>query len=76
MSPSHLKIAAVPVERAERIYGAMLARGFRGDAPSMRHEAFRPSDAFFVLVAGCFFSLCRFVPVPRMIGLLVRGGTG
>jgi len=64
------------VERAERIYGAMLARGFRGDIPSMRRETFRPSDALFVLGAGCFFSLCRFVPVPRIIGLLVRGGTG
>jgi cobalt/nickel transport system permease protein len=64
------------VERAERIYGAMLARGFRGEFPSMRRETFRPSDAFFVLAAGGFFSLCRFVPVPRMIGYLVRGGTG
>jgi cobalt/nickel transport system permease protein len=64
------------VERAERIYGAMLARGFRGDVPSMRRETFRPSDAIFVLVAGGFFSLCRFVSVPRMIGLLFRGGTG
>jgi len=64
------------VERAERIYGAMLARGFRGDVPSMRRETFRPSDAFFVLAAGCFFSLCRFVPVTQMIGHLVPGGTG
>ena len=64
------------VERAERIYGAMLARGFRGDVPSMRRETFRPSDAVFVLAAGCFFSLCRFVPVPRLIGHLLRGGAG
>jgi len=64
------------VERAERIYGAMLARGFQGDVPSMRCETIRPSDALFVLAAGCFFSLCRFVPVPRMIGHLLRGVTG
>ena len=64
------------VERAERIYGAMLARGFRGEVPSMRREALRPSDVFFVLAAGCFFALCRFVPVPRMIGRLVRGLAG
>jgi cobalt/nickel transport system permease protein len=64
------------VERAERIYGAMLARGFRGDVPSMRHETFRPSDAFFVLAAGGFFCLCRFVPLPLLVGHLVRGGTG
>jgi cobalt/nickel transport system permease protein len=64
------------VERAERIYGAMLARGFRGDIPSMRRETLRPSDAVFVLAAGGFFALCRFVPVPQMIGRLVRGVTG
>src|SRR5512135_2603657 len=46
------------VERAERIYGSMLARGFQGDVPSMRRETFRLSDAFFVLVAVCFFFLC------------------
>ena len=64
------------VERAERIYGAMLARGFRGDIPSMRSEAFRPSDAVFVLAAASFFALCRFVPVSQMMGRLVRGMAG
>ena len=59
------------VERAERIYGAMLARGFRGEVPSMRREALRPADAFFLLAAGGFFALCRFVPVPQTIGRLV-----
>lgn len=60
------------VERAERIYGAMLARGFRGEIPAMRREALRPSDAVFVLAAGSFFALCRLVPVPETIGRLVR----
>jgi cobalt/nickel transport system permease protein len=64
------------VERAERIYGAMLARGFRGEVPSMRRETLRPSDAVFVLAAGSFFALCRLVPVPQMIGRLVRGVAG
>ena len=64
------------VERAERIYGAMLARGFRGDVPSMRLETFRPADAFFVLASGGFFALCRFVPVPQVIGGVVRGFAG
>jgi len=64
------------VERAERIYGAMLARGFRGDVPSMRREALRPADACFLLAAGGFFVLCRIVPVPQMIGRLVRGIAG
>jgi cobalt/nickel transport system permease protein len=64
------------VERAERIYGAMLARGFRGEVPSMRREALRPSDAAFVLAAGSFFALCRYVPVPQTIGRLLRGLAG
>jgi cobalt/nickel transport system permease protein len=60
------------VERAERIYGAMLARGFRGEVPTMRREALRPSDAVFVLAAVSFFALCRLVPVPETIGNIVR----
>ncbi len=64
------------VERAERIYGAMLARGFRGEVPSMRREALRIGDAAFVLASGGFFALCRLVPVPETIGRLVRGLAG
>jgi len=64
------------LERAERIYGAMLARGFRGEVPSMRREALGPSDVVFVLAAGSFFALCRLVPVPETIGRLVRGLAG
>ena len=64
------------VERAERIYGAMLARGFRGEVPTMRREALRPSDAAFLLAAGGFLALCRLVPVPQAIGHLVRGLAG
>jgi hypothetical protein len=42
----------------------------------MRREALRPSDAAFVLAAGGFFALCRFVPVPQMIGSLLQGLAG
>jgi cobalt/nickel transport system permease protein len=64
------------VERAERIYGAMLARGFRGDLPSMRQDALRAADAFYLLAAGSYLALCRFVPVPEAIGRLIRGIPG
>jgi len=64
------------VERAERIYGAMLSRGFRGEVPSMRREALRLTDVAFVLASGGYFALCRFVPVPETIGRLVRGLAG
>jgi cobalt/nickel transport system permease protein len=61
------------VERSERIYGAMLARGFQGEVPSMRQEAFRASDALFVSGTGCLFALCRLVPVPDALGRIARG---
>jgi len=61
------------VERAERIYGAMLARGFRGEVPSIRREDLRFTDALFVLVSGSYFALCRFVPVSETIGRFARG---
>jgi cobalt/nickel transport system permease protein len=64
------------LERAERIYGAMLARGFRGEVPSMRRETLRPSDALFLLASGSFFVLCRIVPVPQAIGSLLQGLAG
>jgi cobalt/nickel transport system permease protein len=64
------------VERAERIYGSMLARGFRGEVPSMRRERLRPADAFYVLATGSFFALCRLVAVPEAIGRFGRGLTG
>ncbi|GAB4241233.1 MAG: cobalt ECF transporter T component CbiQ [Deltaproteobacteria bacterium] len=64
------------VERAERVYGAMLARGFRGEVPSIRSESFRPSDAAFVAAAFGFFVFCRLVNVPELIGRLVGGSGG
>ncbi len=64
------------VERAERIYAAMLSRGFRGEVPSIRREEIRMSDILFVLAAGSFFALCRIVPVPAAIGNYLRGLTG
>jgi cobalt/nickel transport system permease protein len=64
------------VERAERIYNAMLARGFRGEVPSIRPESFRPRDAAFVAAACGYFALCRLVNVPEAIGRLVGGPGG
>lgn len=64
------------VERAERIYGAMLARGFRGAVPSMRDERLRAADAMFLVLSGSYFALCRLVAVPEMLGKIVRGVAG
>ncbi len=64
------------VERAERIYGAMLARGFHGEVPSMRREELRLPDAVFLVASVSFFALCRAVPVPETIGRVFRGLAG
>lgn len=64
------------VERAERIYGAMLARGFRGEVPSTKCEALRAADIAFVLASASFFALCRLVPVPEAVGRIVGGVAG
>ncbi len=60
------------VERAERIYGAMLARGFRGELLSTRSETLRVSDAVFVATSAALFAVCRLVPVPEVLGRLVQ----
>ncbi|MCF6158818.1 MAG: cobalt ECF transporter T component CbiQ [wastewater metagenome] len=42
-------------ERAERIYGAMVVRGFNGEMPSMQHFTFSYRDFLFIL--GIIISL-------------------
>lgn len=56
------------VERAERIYYAMLARGFRGDMPANRRYSIATRDLVFAgLVAACLF-VFRFYPVSVTLG--------
>ena len=64
------------VGRAERIYGAMLARGFRGEFPSARQERLRAADVLFLAASGAYFALCRLVPVPETIGRFLGKITG
>ncbi len=57
--------------RAERIYAAMLGRGFDGRARSFRRLSFSARDAVFVLGwCGAFLSF-RLVNVPQLLGSLV-----
>jgi len=64
------------VERAERIYSAMLPRGFTGDIPSMKRHLFRVEDLVFVLVAIFVTIFFRVAPVPELIGRLLQGVMG
>jgi len=64
------------VERAERIYSAMLSRGFTGDIPSMKRHLFRGVDVLFVSVTVVVLVVFRLVPVPELIGRFLQGIMG
>ena len=64
------------VERAERVYTAMLSRGFSGDMPSMKRRAIGPADLLFLALTAAALTVFRLVPVPEMIGRLLQGGRG
>jgi cobalt/nickel transport system permease protein len=56
------------VERAERIYSAMLSRGFQGDMPTMKQFKLRFVDVAFTLSAILGLALFRFFPIPDILG--------
>jgi len=56
------------VERAERIYSAMLSRGFNGDIPSVKKYRLRLTDVLYVLTTIAFLAIFRLVPITGMIG--------
>lgn len=60
------------IERAERIYNAMLSRGFRGQIPSMRQFSFTLSDAVFVFLTLAFLFTLRFFNITEIIGRFVQ----
>ena len=55
-------------ERAERIYSAMLSRGFRGDIPVLIPTHIKAADLLFVTVTISFTLLFRFYPVTEGVG--------
>ena len=60
------------VERAERIYSAMLSRGFRGDILSLRHSSLAWSDLVFVTSTIVFLAVFRLFRVTEGIGDLAQ----
>jgi cobalt/nickel transport system permease protein len=56
------------VDRAEKIYYAMLSRGFQGDMPSFRQSRIALSDMAFLAGMIIFLAVFRFFPVPEEIG--------
>jgi len=64
------------LDRAERVYQAMKARGFTGEVRLLRPLAPGWGDAAFLLGWCAFFALVRLVPLPRLLGSLLTGGPG
>jgi len=60
------------VERAERIYSAMLSRGFNGDIPSLKAYQFRLGDGVYISMTIAVLSVFRFFPVTDMLGRFVQ----
>lgn len=61
------------VERAERIYFAMLSRGFQGDMPSLKRFHIKTGDVIFAASVAAFLCVFRFYPATQMLGRFVQG---
>lgn len=61
-------------QRAERVYMAMLARGFTGSFPAPRSQSFRSRDGLFVAACLGLFAALRFGDLPARLGLWALGG--
>lgn len=60
-------------DRAQRIYRAMLCRGFDGHVRVMKRPSFGPSDAVFAVGWSSVFIVFRLYNVPLLVGRLVTG---
>jgi len=60
-------------ERAQRIYQAMLSRGFRGEFPPRRPLRFGLLDLLFVASWAMLFLLFRAVNVASLLGEMISG---
>jgi cobalt/nickel transport system permease protein len=56
------------VERAERIYQAMLSRGFRGEIRVLKRHRLRYYDILFAIISIAMFYIFRNFPVVNFIG--------
>lgn len=61
-------------DRAQRIYSAMLARGFRGEFHLRRPLRIGLREVAFVTGWSALFILFRFVDVPAFLGGVIAGG--
>lgn len=60
--------------RAQRIYQAMLCRGFDGKIPLRTATNWTKQDQLYLASWLTFFLFCRFINIPQMLGKLLTGG--
>jgi len=61
------------VDRAERIYDAMLSRGFQGDIPTLTRSRIAAADLVFMAATIVFLGIFRFFPMTEGIGQVAQG---
>ena len=60
------------MDRAERIYYAMLSRGFQGDIPSLKRSRIAFRDLAFMAITIAFLAVFRFFPITEGIGRVAQ----
>jgi cobalt/nickel transport system permease protein len=61
------------VDRAERIYYAMLSRGFQGDIPSLKRARIEAADLACLAATVLFLVVFRFFRITEGIGRFAQG---
>ncbi|HON58105.1 MAG TPA: cobalt ECF transporter T component CbiQ [Smithella sp.] len=61
------------VERAERVYHAMLSRGFEGDMPTLKRFRMKSGDVVFVVCSVALLFVFRFYPATEILGRFTQG---
>lgn len=61
------------LDRAQRLYQAMLARGFNGEIRIARTFRFGAAEILFTLGWSCVFLAFRFTNVSKVLGVLLTG---
>ena len=60
------------VDRAEKVYYAMLSRGFQGDIPSLKRSRMVLSDLAFLAIMIASLWIFRFFPITEGIGRIAQ----
>jgi len=61
------------IDRAERIYRAMLSRGFQGDILSLKRARINVTDLAYLTATVMFLAVFRFFRITEGIGYFAQG---